>query len=85
MSTIGIAIQQRRIIALYEGRKAALMSAAESQAAGEPSALVAIAVAETDMSQHLTRARLYRSVIGAIFTMILCATALFTSALHFAG
>jgi hypothetical protein len=46
---------------------------------------VSIAFAEAGMSQHLTRARLYRSVIGAIFTLIVFATALFTSALHFAG
>jgi hypothetical protein len=57
----------------------------ESQPAQEPSAPVAIAVAEADMSQHLTRAHLYRSLIGAIFAMIAFATALFTSALHFAG
>jgi hypothetical protein len=46
---------------------------------------VAIAFAEADMSRQLTRTRLYRSVIGAIFTLIVFATALFTSALHFAG
>jgi hypothetical protein len=34
------------------------------------------------MSQHLTRARLCRSITGAIFTMIVFATALFTSAVH---
>jgi hypothetical protein len=62
-----------------------LSEALESQAAQEPSAPVAIAVAEADMSQHLTRARLYRSLIGAISTMIVFAAALFTSALHFAG
>jgi len=37
------------------------------------------------MSQPLTRARLSRGVVGAIFTMILFAAALFTSAHHFAG
>jgi hypothetical protein len=57
----------------------------ESQAIKELSKPVSIAFAEAGMSQHLTRARLYRSVIGAIFTMIVFATALFTSALHFAG
>jgi hypothetical protein len=38
-----------------------------------------------DVSQHLTRARLNRGVIGALFAMILFAAALFTSAHHFAG
>lgn len=37
------------------------------------------------MSQHLTRARLTRGVIGALSTMILFTTALFTVAHHFSG
>jgi len=40
---------------------------------------------EDDMSQHLSRTRLNRGVIGAVFTMIVFTAALFTSAHHFAG
>jgi hypothetical protein len=40
---------------------------------------------EDAMSQHLTRARLTRGVIGALFTLIAFTTALFTAAHHFAG
>jgi hypothetical protein len=37
------------------------------------------------MSQHLTPARLSRSVLGALLTMIVLTTALFSAAHHFAG
>jgi hypothetical protein len=37
------------------------------------------------MSPHLTRARLSRSVAGAISTMILVATVVFAAARHLAG
>ena len=37
------------------------------------------------MSQHLSRARLTRGVLGALFTMVVFTTALFTVAHHFAG
>jgi hypothetical protein len=37
------------------------------------------------MSQHLSRARLTRGVIGALFTMIMFTTALFAAARHFAS
>jgi hypothetical protein len=37
------------------------------------------------MSQHLSRARLTRGVLGALFTMVVFTTALFTVARHFAG
>jgi hypothetical protein len=37
------------------------------------------------MSQHLTRTRLSRSLIGALFAMIAFTAALFSAAHHFAG
>jgi hypothetical protein len=37
------------------------------------------------MSQHLTRTRLSRSVLGALLTMIAFTTALFSAAHHFPG
>jgi hypothetical protein len=37
------------------------------------------------MSQHLTRARLNRGVLGALLTMIAFTTVLFSAAHHFAG
>jgi hypothetical protein len=37
------------------------------------------------MSQHLTRARLNRSVFGALLAMLVSVAVLFTSAHHFAG
>jgi hypothetical protein len=42
-------------------------------------------VTEDDMSQHLTRAQLGRSVFGALFAMFVFVAVLFTSAHHFAG
>jgi hypothetical protein len=42
-------------------------------------------VTEIAMSQHLTRARLSRSVFGALLTMIAFTAALFSAAHHFAG
>lgn len=36
------------------------------------------------MTGHLTRARLVRTVAGAVSTMILCAVVIFTAARHFA-
>jgi hypothetical protein len=36
------------------------------------------------MTRHLTRARLARTVAGAVSTMILCAVTIFTVARHFA-
>jgi hypothetical protein len=37
------------------------------------------------VSQHLTRARLSRSVLGALLTVIAFTMALFSAAHHFAG
>ena len=37
------------------------------------------------MARHLTRARLARCVAGAVSTLVLCATAVFTIARHFAA
>lgn len=37
------------------------------------------------MSQHLTRARLNRGVLGALLTMFVFAAILFRSVHHFAG
>jgi hypothetical protein len=37
------------------------------------------------MSQHLSRAQLTRGVVGALFTMIMFTTVLFTVAHHLAG
>jgi hypothetical protein len=42
-------------------------------------------VTENAMSQHLTRTRLSRSLIGALFAMIAFTAALFSAAHHFAG
>jgi hypothetical protein len=42
-------------------------------------------VTENAMSQHLTRARLSRSVFGALVAMIAFTAALFSAAHHFAG
>ena len=36
------------------------------------------------MTRHLTRTHLARSVAGAVSTLVLCATAAFTIARHFA-
>ena len=37
------------------------------------------------MARNLTRARLARGVAGAVSTLVLCATAVFTIARHFAA
>jgi hypothetical protein len=39
---------------------------------------------EQIMTRHLTRAHLARGVAGAVSTLVLCATAAFTIAHHFA-
>jgi hypothetical protein len=39
---------------------------------------------EQIMTRHLTRAHLARGVAGAVSTLVLCATAAFTIARHFA-
>jgi hypothetical protein len=40
---------------------------------------------EQIMTRHMTRAHLARGVAGAVSTLVLCATALFTIARHFAS
>jgi hypothetical protein len=52
----------------------------------EPSATAAISMGawSTIMTRHLTRTHLARSVAGAVSTLVLCATAAFTIARHFA-
>jgi hypothetical protein len=37
------------------------------------------------MTRHMTRARLRRSVAGAVSAMLLCAAAIFSAAHHLAG
>jgi hypothetical protein len=39
---------------------------------------------ETEMGHHLTRAQLYRILVGAVSTLVLCGIAVFAGARHLA-